>query len=405
MARPLFLIVVGTVVGSALIYLFYSAVRTRWPANYASSSNDFGMIVNRTLVRYAAFALAPPYIVALLVSTTVARAGAAGMVVAVLIGVFQVCYLRVPETYRTLRYNDTAMRMPTVATEVMLAVGALIVATLGGLGPGPLGFVVPPIDELFKSLWGTVFVAILAAIVIAKTRVQLDIGRLVQRSRREIGPRLRELALSEAVKAGVDPDLVETVLLTENLQRPKWFRQLEHIKGRVFPRGSYGVMQVSADKPISDEDSIVRAVAGHLRGLTLTPGKSGSVDYESLRKALTHYNGNSVFVNLAMQIFWQVHLTTKQTQESNVTPSVPSANAASRSQPNSAEGDNSEAQQTLKDDNESRDRAELVGLSARLCMVVVANLSTATTAEMNTLNGSLLTFLHEQRSRTEKRPN
>lgn len=245
------------------------------------------MIVNRTIFRYAVFALGPPYVVALLVGTTVRRAGGPGLLVAFLIGVFQVCYLRVRETRWTLRYNHTAMRMPTLALETALAVGALAAATLGGLGPGRLTFVVPPIDEYFKSLWGTILVAILAAIVIAKTRVQLDVGRLVNRSRKEVGLRLRALARSEATRVGADADLVEAILLTENLQRPKWFRQLERVKGSLFPRGSYGVMQVTADRPISDDESIVRAVEDHLRGSTLTRSGDGYPEYESLKRG-TH---------------------------------------------------------------------------------------------------------------------
>lgn len=402
MPRPLLVVVVGTVIGSALIYLFYIAVRTRWPANYASSSNDFGMIVNRTILRYAAFALGPPYTVALLVSTTVGRAGGAGMVVAVLIGAFQVCYLRVPEIYRTLRYNHTAMRMPTVLTEVGLAVATLAVAALGGFGPGPLGFVVPPIDELFKSLWGTIFVAILAAIVIAKTRVQLDIGRLITRSRREVGPRLRELARSEAVKVDVDPDLAETVLLTENLQRPDWFRQLERIKGRLFPRGSYGVMQVSAERPISDEDSIVRAVAGHLRGLVLATGKHGGTDYESLRAALAQYNNDSVFVDLAMNIFWQVQFTNSRKEESDVTADGRTAKAEPPKEPNATTQANTEVEEGLKVDSESAKRAELLGQTARLCMLATASLSTATADELNSLNQSLGAFLVRQVERSRQ---
>ncbi len=203
------------------------------------------MIVNRTMVRFAAFALGPPYIVALLVGTTVARAGGSGMLVAVLIGLFQALYFRGRSAVRTLRYDHSAMRVPTVVTELGLAACTLGVAALGGLGPGPLGFIVPPVDELFKALWGTTFVVIAAAIVIQKTTVQLDVGRLVQRSRREVGDRLRQLARAEATEAGADVTLVETILLTENLQRPTWFRRLERVKGKVFPRGSYGLLAVS----------------------------------------------------------------------------------------------------------------------------------------------------------------
>jgi cell shape-determining protein MreD len=219
---------IGAVIGSIVIYLFYTAVRTRWPSNYASSANDFGMVVNRTVFRYAVFALGPTYVVALLVGTTVSRSGGAGLVTAFLIGIFRVgCYYYVRSVYRTIRHNHTATRTPTIILDVAISVCVLIAATLGGLGPGRFGFLVPPIEEFFRSLWGTVFVAILAAIVIAKTNVQFNVSRLVRRSRREVGPELLELVRKEAREAGVDATLAETVVLTENLQRPKWFRSFE----------------------------------------------------------------------------------------------------------------------------------------------------------------------------------
>jgi hypothetical protein len=398
MPKSILLLIAGTAVGAALIFLFYTAVRTRWPAHYASSSDDFGMIVNRTIFRYAVFALGPPYVVALLVGTTVRRAGGPGLLVAFLIGVFQVCYLRVRETRWTLRYNHTAMRMPTLALETALAVGALAAATLGGLGPGRLTFVVPPIDEYFKSLWGTILVAILAAIVIAKTRVQLDVGRLVNRSRKEVGLRLRALARSEATRVGADADLVEAILLTENLQRPKWFRQLERVKGSLFPRGSYGVMQVTADRPISDDESIVRAVEDHLRGSTLTRSGDGYPEYESLKRALTHYNKDSAFVELGMQIFYHVYHPQSVEQQRgvangdrDVTTTVEAADQVREEETKRSEIDGT-----------SKERAELLGQAARLCIVATMTLSTATVDELRTLNQSVAEFLAKQVARGRK---
>lgn len=225
---------IGAAIGSMVIYLFYTAVRTRWPSNYASSANDFGMVVNRTVLRYVVFALGPTYVVALLVGTTISRSGGAGLVTAFLIGVFRISYYYVRSVYRTIRHNHTATRIPTIILDVTISACVLVAATLGGLGPGRFGFLVPPIEEFFKSLWGTVFVAIIAAIVIAKTNVQFNVGRLVRRSRREVGPELLELVRREAREAGVDATLAEAVLLTENLQRPKWFRTFERMKGTSF---------------------------------------------------------------------------------------------------------------------------------------------------------------------------
>jgi hypothetical protein len=394
---PWVLDIVGIVVGAAVVYLFYDAVRTRWPANYASSSNDFGMIVNRTMLRYAAFALGPPYIVALLASTTVGRAGGSGMLVAILIGVFQVSHFRARLAYRTLRYDHSAMRIPTVVAEAGLAICTLGVVALGGLGPGPLGFVVPPIDELFKALWGTTFVIIVAAIVIKRTNVQLDIGRLVERSRQEIGPRLRGFAANEAVKAGADTALMEAILLTENLQRPAWFRRLERIKGRLFPRGSYGVMQVSADRPLSDEDSIVRAVAEHLHGLTIVKDNRGYPNYQSVQTTLARYNTDKAFLDLAMKIFWRVYdydATGSRQGAPDVASHTRKAEPESSVEHGKADVETkTEVAATADVASGSKESADLLAQSARLCTLATLSLSTATVEELIQLNQAIGAFL------------
>jgi hypothetical protein len=296
----------GVVAGCALILLFYTAVRTQWPSNYASSTNDYGMIINRTIIRYFAFALAPTYFISLIVGTTVARAGGRALIVVACVGLFHTCKTYAVHIYKTLRYDHSGTRYPTLLLEASLVAGVLAVAILAGLGPGPLGFLVPPVDEFFKSLWTTAFVAILGVVLLARTQVSVDVGRLIRKSRREVGQELISLARRQAVAYGADPDVVEAVLLTENLQRPSWFRFLERIKGRFFPAGSYGIMQVHASKPLSDRESITLAITEHLFGATLRPNKHGGFDYSGAETLLARYNSNPNFVEVAVQVLSQI---------------------------------------------------------------------------------------------------
>jgi hypothetical protein len=296
----------GVVAGCALILLFYTAVRTQWPSNYASSTNDYGMIINRTVVRYVGFALAPTYFISLIVGTTVARAGGNALVVVACVGLFQTCKTYAVHIYKTIRYDHSGTRYPTLLLEATLVVSVLLVAVLAGLGPGPFAFLVPPVDEFFKSLWTTAFIAILGVVVLSRTRVSVDIGRLIKKSRREVGSELLTYARQQATAHNTDPDLVEAVLLTENLQRPSWFRLLERIKGRFFPAGSYGVMQVYAPRPLGDRESITLAIAEHLFGAAVGTTKYGGFDYGDAKTLLARYNDNPNFVEVALQVLSQV---------------------------------------------------------------------------------------------------
>ncbi|MET8252025.1 hypothetical protein [Micromonospora sp. NPDC005197] len=177
-------------------------------------------------------------------------------------------------------------------------------ALLGGLGPGPFDFVVPPVDEFFKALWTAIFVAVIGVVVLNGTRDRYGPGDLFDIAEREAPAHLVEYSRSRSEKAGADADLLLAILYTENLQRPSWFRRLEYIKGAVFPRGSYGIMQASSPYPISDEQSIDVAIDRYLRDVEIpTDPEHGIPDREALERTLRRYNRSSAFVELAAGMY------------------------------------------------------------------------------------------------------
>ena len=61
--------------------------------------------------------------------------------------------------------------------------------------------------------------------------------------------------------------IAKAIILAECQQRPRWFRRLERVKGRLWKQGTYGVAQVAADGPITDRESIDRLITrlqGHI---------------------------------------------------------------------------------------------------------------------------------------------
>ena len=85
-----------------------------------------------------------------------------------------------------------------------------------------------------------------------------------------------------AAENGTDASLVRGIMIAENLQRPRWFRRLERIKGRG---------------PISDEESVRRAVGGRLSGVQVL-GADGNVDYTLLTAIAQRWNPDPTFVDL-----------------------------------------------------------------------------------------------------------
>jgi hypothetical protein len=112
----------GVMITWGILVLFYGAVRTEWPENYAGVSSDFGTIVNRTGVRYLIYRTAPAYLVALLVSTMASRVGGNG-VIAVLAGAgIYTCLTQCRHMVDVWRHRH-GRRLPAMLVSATSAIG------------------------------------------------------------------------------------------------------------------------------------------------------------------------------------------------------------------------------------------------------------------------------------------
>lgn len=96
-------------------------------------------------------------------------------------------------------------------------------------------------------------------------------------------------------------------MLVESVQRPSWMRKLEWLKGRVVPEGTYGIMQVRAHHPISDEESVRRAIAEHFAGHRVPVDDTGMYGLDAREIFLRGYNPDSQFVSFGSEIYSMLH--------------------------------------------------------------------------------------------------
>jgi hypothetical protein len=307
----------GALAGFVFLELFYLAVRTEWPTSYVSLETDFGVIVNRSVGRYLLFMAAPIYCVSLISSTTVGRNHGNQFLTALLIGIGHAVFASLRNAWLSMKRRTTSALAAVLILDLLTSVVVISASLLGGLGPGSYGFVVPGMDEFFKSLWTTAAVAIIAVCLLHLTRNRNTVDKMVRRSRREVGD-LEAYAREQSGLVGADADLVSAVLLTENLQRPRWVRALERIKGRVFHQGSYGVMQVTSSKPVSDSESIAMALSGPL-GEPL-PEEQYGPGYEAITARLAAHNDNPRFIDLASQIYYAIYTRAGHPEPAEASP-------------------------------------------------------------------------------------
>lgn len=165
---------------------------------------------------------------------------------------------------------------------------------------------VPRIEDVATTLWIGLIAAIIGAYLVNwSPRVQTDVETLTWYSLVTLPTGIWDIAKSAAKKHETEPALVEAILLTENLQRPEWVRRLERMKGRLFHSGTYRIMQVTSDRPLSDRESVEKAVAENLRGLRVERNEFGP-DQESLYRILRAYNPDERFVTLAADFYWRL---------------------------------------------------------------------------------------------------
>ena len=150
------------------------------------------------------------------------------------------------------------------------------------------------------SLWTALVAGVLGAYLVSVSHSPLvSEEEILQRTIDTIPRELWTFARSAAGDAGTDPDLVSAVMAVENLQRPSWFRSLERWKGRIWPRGTYGIMQVASSRPLSDHESIVKALAERFAGVTVAhDGFEDAVDSGKIRAFALSYNPSSTYADL-----------------------------------------------------------------------------------------------------------
>jgi len=93
---------------------------------------------------------------------------------------------------------------------------------------------------------------------------------------------------TESDRVGIDSHLLLSLAILEDINRPSWFRVLEKLlfKTGFYKPETFGLMQVSSDKPVNDEESI--RIAALLIKKILSESKSikeigirynGSIEY------------------------------------------------------------------------------------------------------------------------------
>lgn len=291
--------VLAVVVGVGFLHVFFRAVESQWPASYFALTSGPDYAISRSFARYLTFRLLPVFVVAVFAATTLGRDGRAVVLPVMVMGVFHASSTSGRALTSVVRSGRLARRplLALMHSAVILAIAGVSLA--GALSADSFASIVPELDAVSSDLWTGLIAGVIGAYAVRVTQKGfIDTERIFLESRRAIPHHLWELARDVAQRHEADPRLVRAVMLTENLQRPRWFRRLERIGARMLKRpASLGLLQTPGRPTDSDEELLERAIQERFRGVRVTTD-DGYVDWAALNTFAAEYNPDPKYAEL-----------------------------------------------------------------------------------------------------------
>jgi len=293
----------ASVLGVAVLYMFYRAVEVQWPESYLPLDRGIEYSITSHPIRYLGFRFLPVFLVGLFVAVSLDRSDVDPVPAVALICLGHIALSNGRALIGLATSPETRRRGPLGLLHVVVAAGILGAGALGYLTRTTFAELIPPVAELSLALWTAALAGVVGAYVITASKTDRSSFTALQRSRASISDELWSRAETEAASVGTDPLLVQAVMVVENANRPRWFRWLERQKGRIAASGTYGIMQVSSPRPLSDEESIAVAVRDRFAGIVLATDGYGMPEWSAVHAFALAYNPDSAFADAVAQTY------------------------------------------------------------------------------------------------------
>ena len=295
------------VAGFALLQGAYTGFKLQLPNSYANLSETHTLKVYSRMWRITAFRVLPVFVVMTLIWALAFRSGASGWVAVLIATTLHIALSNgrgFIDSVKSQRVNYGSYHLIAIG----MATGGAVAASF--LGPHTQHFV-PSFDTLIESLWTALFVAVLVGVLlyITKNDNESDPNSteyLITRATSDVGVQMYDRLFAEASNYNADPIFAKAIMTSEVLQRPRWIRSAEQIFGRIYGKGTYGVMQMESNKPIDDLASIKKFVQHHANMYPLSVDVSGyaSCDENTVwQMGSDHQGGDIAFLRPLVELY------------------------------------------------------------------------------------------------------
>lgn len=286
-------IAVGAFCG-LLLNVFFLAVKHEWPTNYFNLMGSVDPMISRNFVRYSIFRFVPPVVGVLAASITTERMGGSvtwAVVAALLMHLHRVLFGILRDLSRA-RFGRAVAMFIVVVIVIATSVGATTIRSF-------FTALVPTPGELVANIWAGVLAAIGAVYLHKVSMVRKEPKCIAARFMEEIPWDVVQYALNRSVASAVPPEALVSVMIAENMQRPRWLRRLETWAPGLKSSRTLHIMQQKG--ATSDRHSIDLALERYFEPRLPVPDDDWERDDWS-RLAIADYNSAEPFRGLASAI-------------------------------------------------------------------------------------------------------
>jgi hypothetical protein len=279
-----------------LLNVFYVVVKHEWPANYFGIGGSVDPIISRNVIRYSLFRLAPPAIAALAAATTAERANGHTFVTVAVVLVVHLVRVVLASAREVKRGQILKGASSLLVVILVVGISTVFVSIREFFAP-----LIPSPGDLVANLWAGLLAAIGAVYLQRVSMVRRTPASLAYKSLLEMPRDVLHYAVKKSFDCDVDSKVVLSIMIAENMQRPKWFRRLELKTPGNKDERTTGIMQQRG--ATSDQNSIDLAFQKYFMPYAPCPSDTYERD-DWCRARIEQYNQNESYRELVFGIYY-----------------------------------------------------------------------------------------------------
>jgi hypothetical protein len=290
-----------------LLYGIYRNFEFNWPENYFGPDDKPNIFLSTNPLNYLGFRIMP--VLAGIVIIEGAAYKASNLLIdarfeGMLTGLIFALFNDGRALYDLLSGSSNIEEYSNTIFQSWLHLLFIFILTIIGLFAG---FIIkaeiflqylPNIAVLMDNVWATFLTAIILYYLykISKKPKTILLDQVIKSSALSINIKTIYLIEKLCEKFQADQILVKSICIAENIERPLWFRQIENFFSIFLKKGTYGIMQIKSDKPISDEMSVELAISKYFKDTKL-------LSFSEKMLKVRGYNNNQKYIDLVEEIY------------------------------------------------------------------------------------------------------